>query len=268
MMTAHGTVDKAVEAMQKGAYNYIAEALRQRAADRCTSRRPWRPSRWCKENRRLRACGRIAIPASATSSARASPCGTCSRPSRRSRPRNATVLIEGESGTGKELVAKPIHFNSPRRDNPFVAVNCVGPGREPARKRALRPREGRLHRRRSRSKTGRFELAHGGTLFLDEIGELSAESAGQAAAGAAGTSRSSASAASRPIAVDIRVIAATNKDLRARDRDGPFPGGSLLPPERGPHRHPAAAGPARGHPRCWSTISSRSTPATENRRYR
>ena len=81
------------------------------------------------------------------------------------------MLIYGESGTGKELVARAIHVASERRDRPFVAVNVGGAAREHPRGRAVRLREGRLHRRR-RAQVGLFEQASGSTLFLDEIGEL------------------------------------------------------------------------------------------------
>ena len=90
-------------------------------------------------------------------------------------PTDATVLITGETGTGKELVARAIHTHVQRAARPFVAVNCAALPAEPGRERAVRPREGRVHRRRSPSGIGRFELADGGTLFLDEIGELPPE---------------------------------------------------------------------------------------------
>ena len=99
---------------------------------------------------------------------------------------DATVLITGESGTGKELVARAIHRTSARAQRPFVGDQLRGDPRDAARERALRPREGRLHRRRTRSKTGRFEQADGGTLFLDEIGELPPALQVEAAARAAG----------------------------------------------------------------------------------
>ena len=101
-------------------------------------------------------------------------------------PTRATVLILGESGTGKELVARALHEESPQRaDKPFVKVNCAALSETPARERAVRPREGGLHRRH-RPQGGRFELADGGTLFLDEIGDIVARPPGEAAARAAG----------------------------------------------------------------------------------
>jgi two-component system NtrC family response regulator len=135
-------------------------------------------------------------------------------------PSNATILIEGESGTGKELVAKSIHFNSLRRDKPFVAVNCS------ALAESLLESELFGHERGAFTgavamKKGRFELADGGTLFLDEIGELSPnlqvkllrvlqEKVIERVGGV------------RPLSVDIRIITATNKNLKEEMVKGRF----------------------------------------------
>jgi two-component system, NtrC family, response regulator len=135
-------------------------------------------------------------------------------------PSNATVLIEGESGTGKELVAKAIHFNSPRRDHPFVAVNCSALAEGLLESELFGHEKGAFTGAVS-SKKGRFELAHGGTLFLDEIGELSPnlqvkllrvlqEKNFERVGGV------------RSIAVDIRVIAATNRNLKDEMKAGRF----------------------------------------------
>ena len=86
---------------------------------------------------------------------------------------DTTVLIRGESGTGKELVAHAIHYNSPRAGKPFIKVNCAALPETRDRERAVRPREGRLHRRASPSARAASSWPHGGTLFLDEIGDLS-----------------------------------------------------------------------------------------------
>ncbi len=135
-------------------------------------------------------------------------------------PSNATVLIEGESGTGKELVAKSIHFNSPRRESPFVAVNCSALAESLLESELFGHEKGAFTGAVS-SKKGRFELAHGGTLFLDEIGELSPnlqvkllrvlqEKTFERVGGI------------RSVAVDIRVITATNRNLKDEMRAGRF----------------------------------------------
>ncbi len=218
MMTAHGTVDKAVEAMQKGAYTYILKPFDN---ERLTLyvQKAIATYKVVKENRRLRNAvesqyqfGNII----GKSKAMRDVFETIQKVA----PSNATVLIEGESGTGKELVAKSIHFNSPRRDNPFVAVNCSALAESLLESELFGHERGAFTGAVS-SKKGRFELAHGGTLFLDEIGELSPnlqvkllrvlqEKAFERVGGV------------RSIAVDIRVIAATNKHLASEMRAGRF----------------------------------------------
>jgi two-component system NtrC family response regulator len=135
-------------------------------------------------------------------------------------PSNATVLIEGESGTGKELVAKSIHFNSPRRDNPFVAVNCSALAESLLESELFGHERGAFTGAVS-SKKGRFELAHAGTLFLDEIGELSANLQVKLLRVLQDKSFERVGGV-RSIAVDIRVIAATNKNLGQEMRAGRF----------------------------------------------
>jgi two-component system, NtrC family, response regulator len=135
-------------------------------------------------------------------------------------PANATVLIEGSSGTGKELVAKSIHFNSPRRNKPFVAVNCAALAESLLESELFGHEKGAFTGAISMKK-GRFELADQGTLFLDEIGELSPplqvkllrvlqEKVVERVGG------------TRPIYVNIRLIAATNKSLKEEIRKGRF----------------------------------------------
>jgi two-component system NtrC family response regulator len=135
-------------------------------------------------------------------------------------PSTATTLIEGESGTGKELVAKSIHFNSPRKDKPFVAVNCSALAETLLESELFGHEKGAFTGAMS-TKKGRFELADSGTLFLDEIGELPQslqvkllrviqEKVFERVGG------------TKPISVDIRLIAATNKDLKKEMEDGRF----------------------------------------------
>jgi two-component system NtrC family response regulator len=135
-------------------------------------------------------------------------------------PTNATVLIEGESGTGKEMVARSIHFNSHRREKPFIAVNCSALA-ESLLESELFGHEKGAFTGAVATKKGRFELADGGTLFLDEIGELSQklqvkllrvlqEKVFERVGGV------------RTIAVDIRIIAATNKELQHEMQVGRF----------------------------------------------
>jgi two-component system NtrC family response regulator len=218
MMTAHGTVDKAVEAMQKGAYTYVLKPFDNERLI-IYVKKAVSMYQLIKENRRLR----HAVESQYRF-------GNIIGKSKKMRdifdtiqkvaPTNATVLIEGESGTGKELVAQSIHFNSRRRERPFVAVNCS------ALAESLLESELFGHEKGSftgavATKKGRFELADGGTLFLDEIGELSPnlqvkllrvlqEKVFERVGGV------------RTISVDIRIIAATNKDPQHEMQVGRF----------------------------------------------
>jgi two-component system NtrC family response regulator len=210
MMTAHGTVDKAVEAMQKGAYTYILKPFDN---ERLTIyvKKAIAVYQVIKENRRLREAvesqyrfGNIIGKSKAIRDV--------FETIQKVAPSNATVMIEGESGTGKELVAKSIHFNSSRRDKPFVAVNCSALA-ESLLESELFGHEKGAFTGAVAMKKGRFELADGGTLFLDEIGELSQnlqvkllrvlqEKAFERVGGM------------RSLTVDIRILAATNKNLK------------------------------------------------------
>jgi two-component system NtrC family response regulator len=218
MMTAHGTVEKAVEAMQKGAYNYIMKPFDNERliiyVNKATAM-----YRVIKENRQLRS-----VVESKYSF------GNIIGKSKNMRdlyemiqkvaPATATVLIEGESGTGKELVAKSIHFNGSRRDKPFIAVSCSALAESLLESELFGHEKGAFTGAVSMKK-GRFELADGGTLFLDEIGELSQDlqvkllrvlqdKVFERVGGV------------RQISVDVRFIAATNKKLKNEVAEGRF----------------------------------------------
>ncbi len=164
---------------------------------------------------------------------------------------DSSVLILGESGTGKEVVARAIHHASPRRNRPFIAVNC---GAIPADllESELFGHEKGAFTGAVATRKGRFELAEGGTLFLDEIGDMSLpmqvkllrvlqervfERVGSAL----------------QYNCNVRIIAATHRNLEESITRGSIPRGPVLPPERVPHRHAGAAhahrGPADADPR-------------------
>jgi two-component system response regulator HydG len=135
-------------------------------------------------------------------------------------PTSATVLVLGENGTGKELVAKALHTNSPRRNKPFVAMNCAALNENLLDDEMFGHEEGSFTGAKGARK-GRFEYANGGTLFLDEIGDmplalqaklLRVLENGEVVRIGANT----------PIKVDVRVIAATNRDLEAAVKEGRF----------------------------------------------
>jgi two-component system nitrogen regulation response regulator NtrX len=135
-------------------------------------------------------------------------------------PSDARVVITGESGTGKELVASAIHHGSTRRERPFVRVNCAAIPRDLVESEMFGHERGAFTGATDR-RIGRFELAHRGTLFLDEVGDLGAEA--QAKLLRAIEAREiERVGGSKPIAVDVRIVSATNKDLAAAVTNGAF----------------------------------------------
>ena len=132
----------------------------------------------------------------------------------------ARVLILGESGTGKETVAQQIHLLSPRRDEPFIAANCACLNKELVEDRFFGHEKGAFSGALDR-KPGLFELANGGTLFLDEIGELPLD-AQALLLRVLEEGRFMRLGGHEEVSVDVRVVAATNRDLAAMVRDGRF----------------------------------------------
>jgi len=135
-------------------------------------------------------------------------------------PTNSTVLIQGETGTGKELVAKALHTNSPRKNKPFVAMNCSA-FNENLLDDELFGHEPEAFTGAHKLRKGRFEYAHGGTLFLDEVGDMPLPL--QSKLLRVLQSREIERLGSNtPIKVDVRVLAATHKDLEAMVAAGTF----------------------------------------------
>jgi len=135
-------------------------------------------------------------------------------------PTNATVLLRGESGVGKEVFARAIHFLSPRADKPFIAINC-GAIPENLLEAELFGYEKGAFTGAYSSKKGKFELANGGTLFLDEIGELPLQLQVKLLR-AIQEKEIERLGGSKPVKVDVRIIAATNRDLESMVREGKF----------------------------------------------
>jgi two-component system nitrogen regulation response regulator NtrX len=133
---------------------------------------------------------------------------------------DARVLITGESGTGKELVAAGIHAGGPRRDRPFIRVNCAAIPRDLVESEMFGHERGAFTGATER-RIGRFELADRGTLFLDEVGDLGAEAQAKLLR-AIESGEIERLGGGRPIRIDVRVVAATNKDLARAVREGLF----------------------------------------------
>ncbi|MGQ9634326.1 MAG: sigma-54-dependent transcriptional regulator [Bryobacteraceae bacterium] len=219
MITAYGSVSSAVEAMKLGAADYIGKPLSSPDELRLLVRRTLDQRRLEQQVEVLReqqqdrfACQSLIAEDPAMV--------RVLEMVRRVAPTSATVLLIGESGVGKELIARCIHDNSPRARQVFVAVNCAALSPTLIESELFGHEKGAFTGAVDRH-LGRFERAHGGTLFLDEIGELDAnlqakllrvlqEKTFERVGG------------TRQITVDVRVIAATNRDLKRAVAEGKF----------------------------------------------
>ncbi len=218
MLTAHGTVSQAVEAMQLGAFTYLLKPFAREELN-LTVERALRTRHLERDNSRLRRLlkGRQHDSGLIYKTA-------CMKQFvadlQRAAPTGATVLITGESGTGKELAARACHDLSPRWDQPFVAVNC---GAIPAQ---LMESELFGHAKGAftgadRAAPGRIRTAHGGTLFLDEIAELPLGLQPKLLR-VLEDHQVDPVGSNKPTAVDFRLVCATNRDLEAEVAAGRF----------------------------------------------
>lgn len=209
VMTAYGSIESATEAMKAGAIDYLSKPVDLDHLEVIVAKALER-KQLVSENRELRQQleekFRFAEIIS-TSPEMESVLNTAARVA----PSQATVLIHGDSGTGKELVAKAIHYASPRKDKPFIAVNCAALS-ENLLESELFGHEKGAFTGADRQRKGRFELAHGGTLFLDEIGEIPLPTQVRLLRVLQEKSFERVGG-SETIKVDVRLIAATNRDL-------------------------------------------------------
>ena len=218
VMTAHASVETAITAMKEGANDYLQKPFDKdqllhvigRALEQYDLRR---------ENRQLRelvfegsALGNIVGGGPAMQ--------TVYDIIKRAVRLNTTVLIRGESGTGKELVARHIHFNGPRKDKPFIVVNCAAIPENLVESELFGHEKGAFTGADA-ARQGKFEIADTGTLFLDEIGDMQLESQAKLLR-VLQDGQVERVGAKAPRKVDVRVIAATNRDLKQAVEDGEF----------------------------------------------
>ncbi len=218
MITAYGTIESAVDAMRRGAFDYITKPF-NRDELRLTLDKALRMRRLEKENIELRSevTDRYRFDNIIGSSEKIREVLDSAG---RVAASDATVLITGERGTGKELLAKGIHFNSSRAKAPFVAVNCAAIPETLIENELFGHVKGAFTGA-GKDKEGKFELADGGTILLDEIGELRIDL--QAKILRVLQERSVDRLGDRKsIAVDIRVIASTNRDIEHAIKEGKF----------------------------------------------
>jgi DNA-binding NtrC family response regulator len=216
VITGHGTIARAVEAMKKGAYDFVSKPVDAKHLEIVLGK--------ALERQALRDAN--ALLSSELGDRYAAIVGDSSQMrevldvARRAAPSGATVLLLGESGTGKEVIARAIHRWSRRADQPFVVVNCVALSEELLESELFGHEKGAFTGAHQQ-KRGKLEVAHGGTVFLDEIGDIRPALQAkllrvlqdQTFERVGGT---------RPIQTDVRFVAATNRDLRTAVRDGLF----------------------------------------------
>jgi len=223
LMTAYGTIERAVEAMREGAYDFVTKPFRRAHIERVV-RRAVEKQTLLAENRALKA--QLAGAREATETGGLGIIGTAPalrrvmEVVRQAAPSSATVLLMGESGTGKELFARALHRLSLRASGPFVAVNC-GALPDSIIEAELFGAEKGAYTGATSTRDGRFSRADGGTLFLDEVGELAPHvqvkllrvlQAGEYERVGGG----------QTLRTDCRIIAATNRDLAKAVKTGDF----------------------------------------------
>jgi two-component system NtrC family response regulator len=218
VMTAYGTVASAVDAMKRGAADYLGKPVDLDELEVLVARTLERRA-LVSENRELREQleSRYRLAGLETANAAMQECINVAGRAAASR---ASILVRGESGTGKELLARAIHYASPRRRGPLVAVN-VAALPETLLESELFGHDKGAFTGADRERRGRFELADGGTLFLDEIGDLPRGTQVKLLRALQEQSFERLGG-SRTIKVDVRVIAATHRDLEAMARAGEF----------------------------------------------
>jgi DNA-binding NtrC family response regulator len=218
LMTAYGTVETAVEAMKQGAYDYLPKPLDMKRL-RALVQKSLEFQAVVAENSELRL--RLQTRSDTTLLiGESEPMLAVSRLIEEVANSEVTVLIEGESGTGKEIVARSIHVQSPRHDRPFISVNCAALAEQLLEAELFGHVKGAFTGAVA-NKPGRFQLADGGTLFLDEIGDLSPKGQGDLLRVLEDNAFRMVGG-SELIRVDVRVIAATNKNLQQAVREGKF----------------------------------------------
>jgi DNA-binding NtrC family response regulator len=216
VITAHGSIETAVEAMKEGAYDFITKPVDanhfdivvRKALEREGLKRELELFFEDADKRYRLVVGRSAKMRETAETAK------------KAATSKATVLLLGESGTGKEIFARAIHNWSERRSQPFVAINCVGLSKELLESELFGHEKGAFTGA-DQLKKGKMELANGGTVFLDEVGDVSQELQTKLLRFLQEREFDRVGGV-RPIHVDVRIVAATNRDLDVAVKEGRF----------------------------------------------
>jgi DNA-binding NtrC family response regulator len=218
MITAEGTIETAVEAMKQGAFEFLTKPFPGEKL-RLTLERAHEFARLQRENRELRreVEGRFSFQNIIGSTTRMK---SLFDSMELAAPAASTVLIFGETGTGKELVARAIHYNSSRKEGPFVTVNCGAIPETLMEAELFGYRRGAFTGADADRK-GKFEAADGGTLFLDEVGEIPLALQPKILR-VLQSGEVDRLGSDRPVRVDVRIVAATHRDLETLATDGEF----------------------------------------------
>ena len=217
MISGHGNIETAVSAIKKGAFDFIEKPLSLEKVV-ITAEKAVEFSRLQSENKALRT--RIATEQPAKLTGESESIKSMREVIGQVAPTDAWVLITGENGTGKEIVARSIHSRSQRADNPLVAVNCAAIPEELIESELFGHEKGAFTGA-EKAQEGKFELADNGTLFLDEIGDMSLKTQAKILR-ILQEQRFERVGGRKTINVDVRVIAATNKDLFQEIKNGNF----------------------------------------------
>jgi two-component system response regulator HydG len=217
-MTGHGTVPSAVEAMRKGAFNYLLKPL-DIAQLRASTERAAESARLRRTNIELKR--RLDEKFGFEGVIGDSPqMRDVIERLKRIAPTNASVLIQGETGTGKELVAQAVHQNSPRKNKPFVALNCAALSENILESELFGHVKGAFTDA-STDRVGKFEYAHGGTMFLDEVGDMPLPTQIKLLR-VLENGEITRVGSNDPIKVNVRILSATNSNLEEAIEKGTF----------------------------------------------
>ncbi len=215
VMTAESSMKNAVDAMKGGAYDYITKPFDLDALDAIILKAQ-KASSISDEVSRLKDELKDHYQLDRTIIGQSQPMQMVYKVLGKIAPSDVTVLISGESGTGKELIARAIHFNSPRLGKPFIALNCAAIPRELLESELFGHERGAFTGATER-RSGKFEQANGGTLFLDEIGDMPLELQAKLLR-VLQEKEITRTGGSNALRVDVRIVAATNQDLKEQVR--------------------------------------------------